>query len=362
MVTRSLRENRKCRAGTQIAEVFRQSRARRRHCEGRVWSLCSLHCTGLICVSNEHGKSYGCHCTTARLWWTSSWRRISIPSGKNGRCSKIIENSQVRCVTRTPTAHTFFLMRILSACLSQTVVTVVQEHTATRSRTDPTHRVAQGNTEHIVSVLHPKQSHFIAQSHVLHLTWLHRARALLPSSTYLPHMSYILLSGSINPAETYCHISVALWLSPTLHRLWVQAACWKSGSQAFHRRQAVYWTRGFTCQTLSFHLPITASTYDSAESIATPLPDSDLDDEQLRALLASQLYLQEREANAGRSQVYHSERENLMSISSQDPTSTGRLVALFSSKKESRNVSRKRRFSFETSTSFWEQRTFLQVL
>ena len=34
-----------------------------------------------------------------------------------------------------------------------------------------------------------------------------------------------------------------------------------------------------------------------------PPPDSDLDDEQIRALLASPLYLQEREANAERSQV-----------------------------------------------------------
>ena len=70
---------------------------------------------------------------------------------------------------------------------------------------------------------------------------------------------------------------------------------------------------------LSFHQSITASTYDSAESIATPLPESDLDDEQLRALLASPLYLQEREASAERSQVYYSEGENLMSSSSQDP-------------------------------------------
>ena len=62
---------------------------------------------------------------------------------------------------------------------------------------------------------------------------------------------------------------------------------------------------------LSFHQPIAASTYDSAESIATPLPESDLDDEQLRALLASPLYLQEREASADRSQVYLSEREKL---------------------------------------------------
>ena len=56
---------------------------------------------------------------------------------------------------------------------------------------------------------------------------------------------------------------------------------------------------------LSFHPSITASTYDSAESIVTPAPESDFDDEQLRALLASPLHPQEREASAERSQVYH---------------------------------------------------------
>ena len=50
---------------------------------------------------------------------------------------------------------------------------------------------------------------------------------------------------------------------------------------------------------LSFHQSITASTYDSAESI----PESDFDDEQLRALLASPLHQQEREASAERSHL-----------------------------------------------------------
>ena len=71
-----------------------------------------------------------------------------------------------------------------------------------------------------------------------------------------------------------------------------------------------------------------ASTCYSEESIATPPPDSDFDDGQIRALLASPLYLQEREANAERLQVYHSVRENLMSSSPQDPLSTERLGAL----------------------------------
>ena len=68
---------------------------------------------------------------------------------------------------------------------------------------------------------------------------------------------------------------------------------------------------------LSHHQSIIATTYDSAESIATP-PDSDLDDEQLRALVASPLYQQEREASAERSQVYHCEGESVQFISRSD--------------------------------------------
>ena len=72
----------------------------------------------------------------------------------------------------------------------------------------------------------------------------------------------------------------------------------------------------------------------SAESSATLLPEMDLD-EQIRALLASPLYLQ-GEASADRSQVYHSVREKLVSSSSQVPKSTGKPVALlFSSKRNS---------------------------
>ena len=85
---------------------------------------------------------------------------------------------------------------------------------------------------------------------------------------------------------------------------------------------------------LFFHRPSTTSTYDSVESIATLPHASDLDDEQIRALLASPLYLQEREASADRSQVYHPARENLVSSSSQVPKSTWKPVALFSSKRK----------------------------
>ena len=100
--------------------------------------------------------------------------------------------------------------------------------------------------------------------------------------------------------------------------------------------------------------PKTSSSLNTREYVsgpfATPLPESDLHDEQLRALLASPLCLQEREASAERSQVYHSERENLMSSSSQDP---------FKPKKfELRNVFSQRGFSRRTSTGFWETLNF----
>ena len=44
-----------------------------------------------------------------------------------------------------------------------------------------------------------------------------------------------------------------------------------------------------------FHRPSMTSTYDTSESIATSPPESDLDDEQVRNMMASPLYLQERE-------------------------------------------------------------------
>ena len=84
-------------------------------------------------------------------------------------------------------------------------------------------------------------------------------------------------------------------------------------------------------KTLSYNQSLLSSTQDSIESIATP-QEADLDDEQIRALLASPQYLTEREASAERSQVYHSEREGLMSSSSPglNFTGTGELVSLFS--------------------------------
>ena len=67
--------------------------------------------------------------------------------------------------------------------------------------------------------------------------------------------------------------------------------------------------------SLPYNQSLLSSTYDSAESIATPPLESDLNDEQIRVLLASPRYLPEREASTERSQIYHSERESLSSSS-----------------------------------------------
>ena len=73
----------------------------------------------------------------------------------------------------------------------------------------------------------------------------------------------------------------------------------------------------------------------SAESIATLPPESDLDDEQTRNMLASPLYLQEREVSADRSRVYHSFRENSVSSPSHFRDSAGKPAAVFSHKRKS---------------------------
>ena len=110
-------------------------------------------------------------------------------------------------------------------------------------------------------------------------------------------------------------------------------------------------------KTLSCNQSLWSSTQNSIESIATP-QEADLDDEQIRALLASLRHLPEREASAERSQVYHSEREGLMSSSSQGLNfiGTGRPVALFShQRRSSQDAFSERQISLETSTGFREQ-------
>ena len=84
---------------------------------------------------------------------------------------------------------------------------------------------------------------------------------------------------------------------------------------------------------LSYSQSLIHSAYDSAERIATPT-DSDLEDGQLRKMLASPVYIREREEHEGQARAYHSERESLMIHSSRNPAVSGKLDAECVQKRE----------------------------
>ena len=219
--------------------------------------------------------------------------------------------------------HTFlscaFCQRACPSLLSQ--LFRLQPHS--HARTPPT-RVAQG--AHCFCLA--ENSHTSSRNVIRYTSLEHNTdtRHVHSSSSSTRSTSHPLFSASFNPAQIYDLTSVALWRSPHPSQV-------RSPSSLLNPR-----ITGVSPKTTSLLntricvLPPTEHSVDSAESIVTPPLDADWDDEQLRALLASPLYLQEREENAGRSQVYHSKRQDLTSSSSQDPITTGRLVALFSSK------------------------------
>ena len=86
----------------------------------------------------------------------------------------------------------------------------------------------------------------------------------------------------------------------------------------------------------SYRQALIHSACNSAESFATP-PGSDLEDEQLRKLLASPLNIQEREENEGQARAYHSERESLMIQSSRNPEVSGKPDAWCVQKREAKS-------------------------
>ena len=109
-----------------------------------------------------------------------------------------------------------------------------------------------------------------------------------------------------------------------------------------------------------FHRPSMTSTYDSAQSIATPPLEADLDDEQIKAMLASPLYRQEREKQVQTNQlVYHSDRENSVSSSSRGETCSS---VLTQEKVESRISLRQRRYFLGTSSSSRRKRIIILTL
>ena len=84
-----------CWIGDKAPKIQRSSCTPRWYCKRRFWILCSVHWTRIISITNDSSKSHGYHIQTARVRRTSSGRSICLYPGKNGRCSKIIENSQI---------------------------------------------------------------------------------------------------------------------------------------------------------------------------------------------------------------------------------------------------------------------------
>ena len=65
-------------ADLQFSEVSRSCRTPRRHCERRLWSLCSFYWRRPVCITNDGNKSSVCHCTTTRLSDTSKFQSQDV--------------------------------------------------------------------------------------------------------------------------------------------------------------------------------------------------------------------------------------------------------------------------------------------
>ena len=76
-----------------------------------------------------------------------------------------------------------------------------------------------------------------------------------------------------------------------------------------------------------FHSSSVRSVYDLGENNTTSF-DPEMDDEHIRNMLASPLYLQEREASADMPQVYHSNEESLLPSSQSISTSAVKALCI----------------------------------
>ena len=76
------------------------------------------------------------------------------------------------------------------------------------------------------------------------------------------------------------------------------------------------------------------SVYDLGDNEAES-PGAEIDDEHIRNVLASSLYVQEREANASLRQAYHSDEESLLPGARSTLPGTGKPAAWLSQKRKS---------------------------
>ena len=69
---------------------------------------------GFVSVTNDGRENYGCCCKATRMRRTSSRRRTSIHSGRDGGCSQIAQNSKVRmscCQNHAQTLKTQWFLK-----------------------------------------------------------------------------------------------------------------------------------------------------------------------------------------------------------------------------------------------------------
>ena len=117
----------------------------------------------------------------------------------------------------------------------------------------------------------------------------------------------------------------------TLYSLWAQAACCRPGLQALHRRRSIHRTRGFTCQTLVLP-PVDHSVNLWLSGMHRDAPGFGL---RRRTTSCSAGFTTVKTGARSKCRTITSlslgTRKTLTSSSSQDPISSGKLVALFSS-------------------------------
>ena len=77
------------------------------------WFLRSIHGTRIFSISNVSSQDHGYHLQIARLRWTSSRRSIGLHPSKNGRCSQIIENSEIGLSRQLDSSTTTQMAKIM---------------------------------------------------------------------------------------------------------------------------------------------------------------------------------------------------------------------------------------------------------
>ena len=77
------------------------------------WILCSIYRIRIISITNDSSKDHGHHIQTARVRRTSSSCSICSYPGQNGRCSKIIENSQIGMSRHLDSSTTTRMVKIM---------------------------------------------------------------------------------------------------------------------------------------------------------------------------------------------------------------------------------------------------------